>query len=120
MTFAEALREARQQAEMTQEQLAERLGVSKPTVSRWESGAGVRQDMLADLRRALPELDVSGAPILKVEPLSTPVQAILRFERASHRMRVQRFRGLVLEWLIAARTCRVELDDLIKIMEYEA
>ncbi len=41
MTFAEKLRSARRQAGMSQEQLAEKLGVSRQAVTKWESGAGI-------------------------------------------------------------------------------
>lgn len=38
MNFAERLAEARKKTGMTQEQLAERLDVSRQTVSKWEAG----------------------------------------------------------------------------------
>lgn len=37
ITWSVALRQAREEAGLTQEQLAERCGVSQPAVSRWES-----------------------------------------------------------------------------------
>lgn len=40
MEFSEKLRELRKQSGMTQEQLAERLYVSRTAVSKWESGRG--------------------------------------------------------------------------------
>lgn len=41
MTFAEKLKSIRKQAGMTQEQLAEKLGVSRQAVTKWETDAGV-------------------------------------------------------------------------------
>ena len=41
MTFAENLKMLRKQAGMSQEQLAERLGVSRQAVTKWETGAGI-------------------------------------------------------------------------------
>ena len=39
MTFAENLKMLRKQAGMSQEQLAEKLGVSRQAVTNWETGA---------------------------------------------------------------------------------
>lgn len=41
MTFAENLKSIRKQAGMSQEQLAEKLGVSRQAVSKWETDAGI-------------------------------------------------------------------------------
>jgi len=38
MTFAENLKMLRKQAGMSQEQLAEKLGVSRQAVTKWETG----------------------------------------------------------------------------------
>lgn len=41
MTFAEKLKSIRKQARMSQEQLAEKLGVSRQAVMKWETDAGI-------------------------------------------------------------------------------
>ena len=41
MTFGEKLREARKEAGLTQEQLAEKLSVSRSAVAKWESDTGM-------------------------------------------------------------------------------
>ena len=41
MNFTENLRALREKNNMTQEQLAERMEVSRQTVSKWESGASM-------------------------------------------------------------------------------
>lgn len=41
MTFAERLKSIRKQAGMSQEQLAEKLGVSRQAVTKWETDAGI-------------------------------------------------------------------------------
>ena len=41
MTFAENLKMLRKQAGMSQEQLAEKIGVSRQAVTKWETGAGI-------------------------------------------------------------------------------
>lgn len=41
MTFAEKLKSMRKQAGMSQEQLAEKLGVSRQAVTKWETDAGI-------------------------------------------------------------------------------
>lgn len=41
MTFAEKLKNIRKQAGMSQEQLAEKLGVSRQAVTKWETDAGI-------------------------------------------------------------------------------
>ena len=38
MTFAEKLKSIRKQAGMSQEKLAEKLGVSRQAVTKWETG----------------------------------------------------------------------------------
>lgn len=42
MTFAENLKMLRKQAGMSQEQLAEKLGVSRQAVTKWETGYYLR------------------------------------------------------------------------------
>ena len=41
MTFAEKLKSIRKQAGMSQEQLAEKLGLPRQAVTKWETGAGI-------------------------------------------------------------------------------
>ncbi len=41
MTIGEKIREARKQAGLTQEQLAEKLSVSRPAVAKWETDKGI-------------------------------------------------------------------------------
>lgn len=41
MTFAENVKMLRKQAGMSQEQLAEKIGVSRQAVTKWETGAGI-------------------------------------------------------------------------------
>ena len=41
MTFAEKLKSLRKQASMSQEQLAEKLGVSRQAVTKWETDTGI-------------------------------------------------------------------------------
>ncbi|MBP3577888.1 MAG: helix-turn-helix transcriptional regulator, partial [Lachnospiraceae bacterium] len=49
-TFSKNLRKLRQEKQMTQEQVAEKIGVSAQSVSRWETGATFPDILL------LPEL----------------------------------------------------------------
>ena len=41
MTFAEKLKSIRKQIGMSQELLAEKIGVSRQAVTKWETGAGI-------------------------------------------------------------------------------
>ena len=41
MTFAEKLKSLRKQSGMSQEKLAERLGVSRQAITKWETEAGI-------------------------------------------------------------------------------
>lgn len=53
-TFAERLREAREQSGLTQEQLAQKVGVTRQAVSRWEQGiTQPDMEMLVALGNAL-------------------------------------------------------------------
>lgn len=42
MPLSTVIREKRKELGLTQEQIAERLGVSTPAVSKWESGDSLR------------------------------------------------------------------------------
>lgn len=42
MTIGEVIREKRKELELTQEQVAHRLGVSAPAVNKWERGGSLR------------------------------------------------------------------------------
>lgn len=41
MTLGEKLKEARKQAGLSQEQLAEKLGISRSAVAKWETDKGI-------------------------------------------------------------------------------
>lgn len=45
MTFAENVKMLRKQAGMSQEQLAEKLGVSRQAVTKWETGVSQTKDI---------------------------------------------------------------------------
>lgn len=42
MPISEVIRRKRKELEMTQEQVAQRLGVSAPAVNKWEKGDSLR------------------------------------------------------------------------------
>lgn len=42
MTIGEVIREKRKELELTQEQVAQRLGISAPAVNKWERGGSLR------------------------------------------------------------------------------
>lgn len=42
MPISEVIRRKRKELEMTQEQVAQRLGVSAPAVNKWEKGGSLR------------------------------------------------------------------------------
>ena len=42
MTFGEKLKEARKNAGLSQEELAEKISVSRSAVAKWESGVSLR------------------------------------------------------------------------------
>lgn len=57
MTLGEKLKEARKQASLSQEQLAERLGVSRSAVAKWETDNGIPD--VGNLKVIAQLLDVS-------------------------------------------------------------
>ena len=56
MTFAEKLKSLRKQASMSQEQLAEKLGVSRQAVTKWETDTGIPLGSSSALTSILTEL----------------------------------------------------------------
>lgn len=56
-TTGQQIRDARERAGLTQEQLAQRVGVTLRTVGNWERGASVPRNRLARIREVLPDLD---------------------------------------------------------------
>ncbi len=85
MEFHEKLQELRKQSRLTQEQLAERLFVSRTAVSKWESGRGYPG--IDSLREISKFFSVSLDDLLSNEELLTAAQ-----EDGSRRLR--RFRDL--------------------------
>lgn len=57
MTFGEKLKEARKEAGLSQEQFAEKMGVSRSAVAKWESGKGMPD--VPNLKIMAQLLDVS-------------------------------------------------------------
>ena len=57
MTLAEKLKDARKNAALSQEQLAEKLCVSRAAVAKWESGKGLPD--IENLKAISKLLDVS-------------------------------------------------------------
>ena len=57
MTLGEKLKDARKQASLSQEQLAEKLGVSRSAVAKWETGNGIPD--VGNLKVIAQLLDVS-------------------------------------------------------------
>ncbi len=53
MTFAERLKSIRKQAGFSQEQLAEKLGVSRQAVTKWETDTGILTMAMATSRLRL-------------------------------------------------------------------
>lgn len=55
MTFGEKIKAQRHRREITMDELARRVGVSTPTIQRYESGAiaNVRRDKISKLAEAL-------------------------------------------------------------------
>lgn len=56
MTAGTALKQAREDAGLTQEQVAEKLGVSRVTVTLWEGKAEVKQPKADRFLRAVADL----------------------------------------------------------------
>ena len=61
MTFAEKLKSMRKQVGMSQELLAEKIGVSRQAVTKWETGAGIPdiENMISISQTYLTSLSMS-------------------------------------------------------------
>ena len=61
MTFAEKLKSIRKQVGMSQELLAEKIGVSRQAVTKWETGAGIPDidNMVVNLNTYLTSLSMN-------------------------------------------------------------
>lgn len=112
------LKAARKRANLTQEAVAEAMGVSVPQISRWETGRdGIPSQRLASLAKAyqasLEELlgaeDAEQLPIVMVEQLPTTVGAGGGGLGVGDYKSVPVSRALV-EWEL-----RVEPDDLLSV-----
>lgn len=65
MNIGQNIKKARKQAEMTQKELAERLGVYQKDISRWENGQLVPSAIT--LGKICEELQVSADKILELK-----------------------------------------------------
>ena len=65
MGFQERLREARQRAQLTQQQVADALGIDKSTYSGYETGK--REPDVLKIKRLLVLLNVPSSYLLEVE-----------------------------------------------------
>ena len=68
MTFAEKLKSLRKQASMSQEQLAEKLGVSRQAVTKWETDTGIPD--LENIKSISSLFDISIDELLSNEKAS--------------------------------------------------
>ena len=82
MTFAEKLKSIRKQAGMSQEQLAEKLGVSRQAVTKWETDAGIPD--IENMMAISALFDISIDELLSNEKGAKSRQTI--FMRASRSM----------------------------------
>ena len=115
MDMSKAIREGRDRLGMSQEALAERLGVSRQAVSKWEMGTSVPSP---ENRRALSEILGTG---LQVERETAPPVPLRRWKRLTLAA------GLLCLALLAAldaagltdRGDAIHLDDLSRLtMDY--
>lgn len=85
--FGQQLRERRTDAGMTQQELADALGVSRPSVSNIEAGRQhIQLDVLyrlaavldLEVHRLLPDIQVADQPLQGLEGLPDDAQAFVR------------------------------------------
>lgn len=83
-TTGQQIRDARERAGLTQEQLAQRVGVTLRTVGNWERGASVPRNRLARIREVLPDLDRSddrGVDLRSASDVEVLAEIARRFAR---------------------------------------
>ena len=105
MTFAEKLKSLRKQASMSQEQSAEKLGVSRQAVTKWETDTGIPD--LENIKSISSLFDISIDELLSNEKASQknsehlfesvteydidePKRYDIRWSKAIRIMRIQR------------------------------
>lgn len=116
ITFAERLKEARKNAKLTQQQLADIVGRTKSAVSRWESGENTPQ--LFDLVKIENAVGVPGKVLmygtdeLKPSPISDINQIISQLD-AEHQIEVLKFSKMQLN----LQNTRSKKNIKIKVIE---
>ncbi len=115
MEFSEKLVTLRKAKELTQEQLAEKLGISRQSVSKWESGQAVPElekivalsavfDVTTDYLLKSSEIDDLS---VKTEMLEKQQQQILLREKRQQKIRECTLYGIVI-YLVYFAVCLVE------------
>jgi transcriptional regulator with XRE-family HTH domain len=73
-TLCQSIKQMRLNKNMSQDELAERSGVSRITISRMETGKAINLLTLVQLLRALENLDLLN--YLNIEPEISPIQVM--------------------------------------------
>lgn len=105
MTFAEKLMHLRKSANLSQEELADQLGVSRQAVSRWEQGSTYPD--LPNLQRIMQTFGVSADYLIDnsydtVVPNESPAAASVKERQTFFDFKSNRFLIVGFIWLLAA------------------
>lgn len=140
MTFAEKLKSMRKQAGMSQEQLAEKLGVSRQAVTKWETDAGIPDienimaisalfgisidDLLSDERGAKKPVDYLYESIMEYD-IDEPKRYDMKFGGAKQFL-LSGYEGEKIRVRLASNTLstlqkdfKVKIDDVRKRIDVD-
>ena len=76
MPVSEVIRRKRKELGLTQEQIAQRLGVSAPAVNKWEKGSSYPDITILPVLASLPNPGLNNLPCFEEEPSESEIAGL--------------------------------------------